>query len=401
MKNSEFLTLILADCKEARLGVLTQKTPKPTVTFAGVHCLIDFALSNCRHSKVGDVAIVTSHHERILADYVGCGSRWRPESGNTDITILPSESKSGISELYSGSADAILMNLDFIEEYDPKNVLVLSGDHVYKMNYARLMAAHAESGAAATVAAVNVPLSEASRYGVMLTDKSNTIIDYAEKPISPKSYLVSMDVYVFNWQILKKYLMSAKPTGRTGLDLGREIIQNMLIGGEKLIAHRFHGYWKDFNNAYSLWEANMELLSASPSFDVQDCDWKIIGRKEEKLVRHDLSYVGDAYIADSLVTESAVIKGTVTKSVISADVEIGKDARIVDSVIMPGAKIGRGSVVLKAIVGPGVVVEDYSALGGVKPDGKCLDNFRGVSVVGSSANVYTNKEGRLAAANAV
>ena len=395
MKNSEVVTLILAGGKGERLGVLTNEMPKSAITFGGVHRLIDFALSNCRHSKVGNVGIVTQYRGRYLADYIGCGSQWLPECRSSNITVLPHRVRDATCESFSGTADAVLMNCGFIEAKNPKNVLVITGDHVYRMDYSKVLKTHEESGAAATIAAVNVPLLEASRFGIILTDKKNAIIDYKEKPLIPKSYLASMGVYVFNWAALKKHLLIASASSKSSLDIGRDIIPRMMITGQNLVAHRFHGYWKELDNIFCLWETSMELLSPSPGIDLYDDNWKVIGRNKSRLIRHKLTNDDNASISDSLVAEGADIKGTVTKSIVSADVEIGKDARIIDSVIMPGAKIGKGSVVLKAIIGSGATVEDYTAIGCVRPDGKYLDNYRGVSAIGGNAKVSTCRAGLL------
>ena len=395
MSSSSYITIILAGGRGVQLDLLTNETPKSAIIFGGVHRLIDFTLSNCIHSNVGDIGVVTQYCGCGLTDYIGCGSKWFPENGSVRVTMIPPKAGNSISELQTGTADALIENIGFIEKSKPKNILVLSGDQVYKMNYARMMKVHEQSGAVATIAAVSVPLAEASRHNIMISDKNNTIIDYKERPASPKSYLASMGVFVFDWVTLKKHLLEAVSVYKTGLEISRDIIPAMLTSGERIIAHRHHGYWKDIDNIYSLWEANMDLLTDSPGVDFQDGDWRIIGRSDVRLVRHETSHLDDAYISDSLVAEGCVIKGTVSKSVISTDVEVGKDARIIDSVIMPGARIGKGAVVLKAIVGAGATVDDYTAVGGVKPDGRYLDNIRGVSAVGSNASVFTSREGRL------
>jgi len=398
MINFDYITLILAGGEGTRLSVLTKETPKPAVIFGGVHRLIDFPLSNCTHSTGGSIGVITQYCGHELADYIGCGSHWHPKDKRMGITMLPPQVRNGRNEQYTGTADAILKNSDFIEQHNSKNVVVLSGDHVYKMNYAKMLKTHTHSGAAVTIAAVNVPLSEASRFGIMLTDRNNIIIDFEEKPKSPKSYLASMGVYVFDWEILKKYLLKAGAAYSSGVDIGRDIIPEMLVAGEKLAAHRFHGYWKDVGNIYSLWEANMELLSSSPGISLHDDNWRIIGRNKSKLLRHKHFRTDKFHITDSFIADSSTVEGVVTKSVISNDVEIGKDAKIIDSVIMPGAKIGKGAVVLRAIVGSDTIVEDYTAVGGVKPDGRHLDNCQGVSVVGCNTSVFTQSDGQLSSA---
>ena len=396
MKNTGYVALVLAGGKGTRLSVLTREISKPAINFGGVHRLIDFTLSNCKHSNVGIVGIVTQYRSRNLADYIGCGSQWLPESRYARITTLPPQIRNGMSESYNGTAEAILKNADFIEQYNPTNILVLSADHVYKMNYAKMIRAHEQSGAVATIAAINVPLPEASRFGIMITDNNGRIIDFEEKPAFPKSRMASMGVYVFNWAALKKHLINTSTSSDSGIDIGKDIIPRMLRSRDRLSAYKFNGYWKDVGDIYSLWEANMELLSASPGINLHDDKWGIVSRNDRKLLRHKYHKTNEVRITNSFVAEGCIIKGSVSNSIVSDDVEIGQDATIIDSVIMPGARIGKGSLVLKTLVGPNVIVDDYTALGSVKPDGKYLDNCRGVSVVGSNANVYTQKNGRLA-----
>ena len=395
MKNTNYVALVLAGGKGTRLSVLTKDISKPAIVFGGKHRLIDFTLSNCKHSNANVVGIVTQYHGRNLADYIGCGSQWLPDSMSAKITTLPPPERNGVSELYNGTADAILKNAWFIDHYNPKNILVLSADHVYKMNYAKMIKAHEHSGSAATIAAINVPLSEASRFGIMITNGNDEIIDFVEKPDFPQSRMASMGVYVFNWAVLKRHLLRTCELCGAGSDIGRDIIPGMLKAGEKLSAHRFNGYWNDVGDIYSLWEANIELLSASPGMNLHDDKWGIISRNSRKLHHHKHLKTDESRITNSLVTEDAVIKGAVVNSVISDNVEIGKDATVIDSVIMPGARIGKGSLVMRSLIGANVVVDDYTALGAVKPDGKYLDNCRGVSVVGSNATVYTQKNGSL------
>ena len=389
MKNQDYVTLILAGGNGKRLSVLTKETPKPAITFGGVYRLIDFTLSNCKHSNAGVIGLITQYCRQDLADYIGSGAQWLPESESARLTLLSPKTKKGQSEFYKGTADAILQNADFVEQYNPVNVLVLSGDHVYKMDYAKMLEAHEKSGAALTIASTNVPLSEASRFGIINTDKNNMITGFEEKPKQPQSDLASMGIYVFNWARLKKYLHKSGKNLKSGMDIGGDIIPEMIMSGEKLAAYLFDGYWKDVGDIYNLWEANMELLAAPPSIRLNGDGWEIISRNNGAKLHHKHSYAKNGHIINSLVTEDCINKGTVMRSVISSRVEIGEDARIVDSVIMPGAKIGRGSFVLKAIIGANTTVEEYTAIGDVKPDGKCLDNYQGISVVGNNVNVCT------------
>ena len=389
MRSLDYVTLILAGGDGKRLGVLTKEIPKPAITFGGVYRLIDFTLSNCKHSNVGVMGLITQYGQHDLADYIGSGSQWLPENKNAELTVLHPKPENGKYSYYKGTADAILKNSDFVEQYNPRNILVLSGDHIYKMDYAKMLEAHENSGAAVTVAATNVPLSEASRFGIMKTNENNVITSYEEKPKRPSSDLASMGVYVFNWAKLKKYLHPKSMDLKSDKDIGGDIIPKMFMAEEKLSAYFFDGYWKDIGNIYSLWEANMELLAAPPSICLDDDRWGIISRNNGMKLQHKDSYSGKGHIVNSLITEDCINSGTVMRSVISAGVEIGEDVKIVDSVIMPGVKIGKGSFILKAIIGANTTVEEYTAIGDVKPDGKCLDNYQGVSVVGNNINVCT------------
>ena len=395
MNSADFITIILAGGRGKRLSVLTKEMAKPAITFGGTRRLIDFTLSNCKHSHADVIGVITQYCERELADYIGSGSQWLPESESAVITTLPPKLTNGKSEFYEATADAILKNTDFIEKYDPKNILVLSGDHIYKMNYAGMLQAHDRSGAAVTIAAKVVPHRDASRFGIMDTDKNGVVIEFKEKPKSPKTNLASMGVYVFNWAKLRKYLFANSQKPKSGMDIGGNIIPQMLICGEKMVAYEFSGYWKDVGDIYSLWKANMELLGTKPSINLYDSDWEIISRNRAAVPYYDSSGSQDGSIVNSFVTEGCINKGKIMNSVISSGVEIGRDATVIDSVIMPGAKIGKGSCILKSIVGSHAIVADYTDIAGVKPDGKCFDNCQGVSVLGNNSYVSRHSSGRL------
>lgn len=390
MKNHDFVTLILAGGRGNRLGLLTKETAKPAVIFGGAYHLIDFTLTNCKYSHAGDIGVITQYCQTGLADYIGPGSEWLPENEHSSITILPPRIRNAAPELYEGTADAILKNADFIEEHNAKSVLVLSGDHVYKMDYAKILDAHKGSGAAATIAAATVPYSEAPRFGIIDVDCYSRITDFEEKPLHPASDLASMGVYVFDWATLKKYLCRAANDANSGMDIGRDIIPAMLLRREELVAYHFDGYWRDIGTAYNLWEANMDLLSASSGMSLNDGAWRIMNRDHEELQYIRQYYQDGGRIFNSLISGSYINKGTILKSVISADVTVGDDAGISYSVVMPGAKIGKGAFVFKAVIGSNAIVEDYTVLINAKPDGVYLDNCQGISVVGNNASVYTN-----------
>jgi len=393
MKNSDYVTLILAGGHGTGLSVLTKETAKPAVSFGGIFRLIDFTLNNCKHSHTGVIGIVP-HCRRGLAGYISYGSLWRGENERARISVLSPKTKSGIREVYQGSADAIRKNIDFIEQHSPRNVLVLSGDCIYEMDYRRILAAHENSGAAATLAAVKVPFCEAPRFGVMNADKNDIITDFGIESKRSKTSLASMGVYVFNWEILKKYLINGGGNKKTSVDIGKDILPQMLAGGHILRPYRFWGYWKDVSNIYSFWEANMELLSTLPSISLLGGDWGIDITPPHPMQSHSKS----GRIVNSFVAKSCTNKGTVKRSVISPGVEIGDNATIMDSVIMPGAKIGRNAFVLKAVIGVNAVVEHNTVLYCVQPDGEHLDNCYGISVVGNNVNVYSSGNTRLKAA---
>jgi len=391
-KDFDYVTLVLAGGKGTRLSVLTKEIAKPAVSFGGMFRLIDFTLSNCKHSHADVIGIVTQYCHQGLADYIGCGLPWRSRSEHAHITALPPKVKNGVREAYHGTADAIWKNADFIERYSPKNVLVLSGDHVYKMDYRKMLDAHESSGAAVTIAAITVPLSEAPHFGIMNTDKDGMITEFEEKPQYPRNNLASMGVYVFDWEILKEYLFTNSIYSKTSVDIGKDILPQMLAGGQKLNAYRFGGYWKDVGNIYSLWEANMALLSSSPSIDLHDDDWRILSPDHGTMPHLEQIHPQTNRIVNSFVAKGCTNKGTVNRSVVSSGVEIGDNATIIDSVVMPGAKIGRDAFVFKAIIGINAVVERNTVLYEVQPDGRYLDNHHGISVVGNNVNVCSSNQ---------
>ena len=387
MKNTDCLALVLAGGRGSRLSVLTKDISKPAVHFGGANRLIDFALSNCKHSNVGAIGVLTQYRQRELADYIGSGREWACAEGHSMVTMLPSK-KGGKCpvEDYHGTADAIWKNRNFIEEQNPENILVLSGDHVYKMDYAKMIEAHRNSGAAVTIAAMHVLWSEAPRFGIINADKEDVITGFEEKPAKPTSNLASMGVYVFNSEILKNHLYVSSNDPDSSMDIGRDIIPQMLYFGERLNVFRFGGYWRDVGSIDSLWEANMDLLSSPPSICLHDGSWGIVGRNDG-LQQHFISYnTHDESVRRSLVAEGSVVKGRVIDSVIGDRVEIGEDANVYGSVIMPGAKIGRGASIIRSIIGTNAVIGDYASVSRIKPDGVHLDNYRGINVIGG--NVY-------------
>ena len=400
MVKSDYLALILAGGRGERLSVLTKETSKPSIPFGGAYRLIDFTLSNCKHSNIGIVGVLTQYRRQELAEYISTGEDWCCAGRDTEIVTLPPADGSGTSGAYVGTADAIWKNTGFVESRGPENILVLSGDHVYKMDYAEMLETHRRTGAAATIAAIGVPWNDTRRFGIINTDADDNIVGFEEKPQKPRNNLASMGVYVFDWQILKNHLWISSLNPDSTMDIGMDIIPQMLICGEKLVVHRFGGYWRDVGNVYSLWEANMELLSEPPGISLTDESWRIISRNGTTPHYYRSFNSADQSIKNSLVADGIANKGKIIDSVISAGAEIGEDASIYNSVIMPGARIGKGALIIKSIVGSGAVVGDYTAIGRVKPDGKYLDNCQGVSVIGNNINISGTSDNRVAFAAA-
>lgn len=358
----ECIAMLLAGGQGSRLYTLTQKMAKPAVPFGGKYRIIDFPLSNCTNSGIDTVGVLTQYQPLELNDYIGNGQPWDLDRLRGGVHILPPYQTATDSSWYEGTANAIYQNIRFIERYDPEYIIVLGGDHIYKMDYSKMVDFHKEKGADATIAVLNVPLSEASRFGIMTTDENLRIVDFTEKPKEPKSTLASMGIYVFTWTKLKQYLIDNEEHG-TSKDFGKEIIPNMLESGEKMYAYAFNGYWKDVGTLYSLWEANMDILQSDEVLNLYDPDWKIYSRN----MSLPPQYLGpDAQIQDSLICDGCNVNGKVNSSIVYSGVTIEGDAVIDHSVIMPGAVIKSGAVVKYAIIGEETVVESDVVIGGVK-----------------------------------
>ncbi len=351
MRDTKCLAMILAGGQGSRLGDLTKNLAKPAVPFGGKYRIIDFALSNCTHSGIHTVGVLTQYRPLELNTYIGSGRPWDLDRNRGGVYILPPYQKSGEGEWYSGTANAIYQNIGFVERFAPRYVLVLSGDHIYKMHYGKMLDFHKAKGAAATIAVIRVPWEEASRFGIMHTDSEWRITEFEEKPEKPKSNLASMGVYVFDWQILKKYLIldAGDPASRN--DFGKNIIPAMLSQGEKLVAYNFDGYWKDVGTAKSLWEANMDLIKSPPRFDLYDPDWTVFSRTEA-LPPHFTAAC--AKISDSIVSEGCRVYGNVEKSVLFHGAVVARGARVVRSLVFPGAYVGPEAEVENAILGSDV-----------------------------------------------
>lgn len=360
MRGKDCIAMILAGGQGSRLGALTKYVAKPAVPFGGKYKIIDFPLSNCVHSDIDTVGVLTQYQPLELNTYIGNGNPWDLNRNNGGVYVLPPYQSAHAGEWYKGTANAIYQNLSFIGKFNPENVLVLSGDHIYKMHYGRMLAEHQKSGAAITIAVMPVPWEEASRFGIMNTDDTGMITEFEEKPKNPKSNLASMGIYIFNYEIMKRYLEEDENDPESSNDFGKNVIPKMLANHEKMMSWKFEGYWKDVGTIQSLWEANMDLLGNEPKFEINDPRWKIYSRNLA-LAPH---YVGkNAKLSNCTVTEGCSIFGEIRHSIISGGVWIGKGSVVSDSVIMPGAKIGNNVVIEKAMIGGDAVIGDGAKIG--------------------------------------
>lgn len=353
MARTETLAMILAGGQGSRLGVLTDKVAKPAVPFGGKYRIIDFALTNCTHSGVSTVGVLTQYQPLDLNTYIGNGGPWDLDRNNGGVYVLPPYVSMQENKWYKGTANAIYHNISFIEKFNPKYVLILSGDHIYKMDYKKMIKSHKETKAAATIAVMPVPWEETSRFGIMNTDDDGRITEFQEKPTNPVSNQASMGIYIFDWKVLREYLNLDEKNKGSSNDFGKNIIPNMLENDEEIYAYRFQGYWKDVGTIHSLWEANMDIIASPPIFNLQDKDWEIYSKNPIQ-PPHYVS--NDATITNSCVTEGCYIYGDVDHSVISDGVVVEKGARIKDSVIFPNAHICEDAVLEKTIVGEGTVI---------------------------------------------
>ena len=376
------VAMLLAGGQGSRLMVLTENTAKPAVPFGGKYRIIDFPLSNCVNSGISTVGILTQYQPLELNEYIGNGQPWGLNKSHGGVHVLPPYARSKKSEWYKGTANAICQNIPFIDRYRPENVLILSGDHIYKMDYAEMLRAHEKTGADCTIAVRDVPIEEASRFGIMNTREDGSIYEFEEKPAHPKSTNASMGIYIFKWDVLRKFLLEDDEDPNSENDFGKNIIPNLLNSGHKLYAYAFNGYWKDVGTIASLWEANMELLGHEPAFDLHGKD-KIYARNYAM----PSSYISrDAVTENSLIAEGCEIFGTVRHSVISTGSTVEAGAIVEDSVIMPNVYIHAGAVVRNAIIG-----EDTVISGGAQVGGACENEAeRAISVVGKGSCIKEN-----------
>lgn len=354
MKN-EMLALILAGGQGTRLGKLTQNIAKPAVQFGGRYRIIDFALSNCANSGVDNVGIITQYQPLVLNSHVGNGSNWGIDGINSGATILQPYSATEGNRWFEGTSHAIYQNIDYIDSIDPEYVLILSGDHIYKMDYDDMLRTHKDNLASLTVAVIDVPLKEASRFGIMNTDSNNRIVEFEEKPEHPKSTKASMGIYIFNWQRLREVLINAEKNNVDMSDFGKNVIPAYLEAGDRVYTYNFDGYWKDVGTIESLWEANMEYIGEDNDLHSRDRSWKIYSKN---LIAPPNFITEEASVKNSLVVDGCFVSGKVNHSILSTNVQVKKNAEITDSFIMSGAVIGEGAKIKRAIIGENAVIGD-------------------------------------------
>ena len=381
LRKKRCVAMLLAGGQGSRLGILTRHMAKPAVPFGGKYRIIDFPLSNCSNSGIDVVGVLTQYQPMELNAYIACGAPWDLDLVNGGVFVLPPYQAGKSGEWYKGTANAIYQNLSFIAQYNPDYVLILSGDHIYKMDYAAMIAFHEAHNADVTIAVRQVPWEEASRFGIMNTDENDNITEFEEKPAHPKSNNASMGVYVFSWEKLRDYLVSDDRDPVSANDFGKNIIPTMLAHGEKMVAYSFNGYWKDVGTIESLWEANMDLLADQPEIDLHDKKFRVYARN----LGLQPQYIADgAQIHNCLITEGCQIMGRITHSILSSGAVVEAGAQVIDSVIMPGARVEPGAVVRRAIVaenarvGRGAQVGEETGLiavvgqGAVVPDGAAV-----------------------------
>ena len=388
MSKTDVVAMLLAGGQGSRLGVLTKNIAKPAVPYGGNYRIIDFPLSNCVNSGIYTVGVLTQYQPLVLNDYLGNGHPWDLDRLNGGVHVLSPYEAIGGAEWYKGTANAIYQNIPFIEKYDPKYVVVLSGDHIYKMNYANMIDFHEKNNADCTIAVLEVPWEEASRFGILATDENNQIYEFAEKPAEPKSNKASMGVYVFSWDKLKKYLVEDEADENSSNDFGKNIIPNMLNDGQRMFAFPFKGYWKDVGTIDSLWEANLDIINPNVDLDLSDKTWRIYSRTPDAPPH----YIGEnATVENSSISEGCDIDGTVEYSVVSSDVTIEEGAEVRFSVIMPGAVIKKGAKVYYSIIAENAVIEENAQIGEIPENMQNSEDW-GVAVVGSNATITKGKK---------
>ena len=361
MKQNNMLAMILAGGRGSRLHELTNRVAKPAVSYGGKYRIVDFPLSNCANSGVDIVGVLTQYESVLLNSYVAAGGRWGLDARESGVFVLPPREKADADlDVYRGTADAISHNIDFIDKYSPEYLLVLSGDHIYKMNYDKMLDYHKEMNADATIAVIEVPMKEASRFGIMNTDGAGRIVEFEEKPEHPKSNLASMGIYIFNWKLLRKMLLADIKDPDSHHDFGKDIIPQLLNDNKTLAAYKFKGYWKDVGTIDSLWEANMDLLDSRNELNLNDASWRIYTEDTPTLPQ----YIGpNAKIDKAFITQGCVVEGEVKHSVLFTGCKVGEGAKIIDSVLMPGVEVAAGAVVQRALVADNIKIGPEAVVG--------------------------------------
>lgn len=381
------VAMLLAGGQGSRLYALTQKVAKPAIPYGGKNRFIDFPLSNCINSGIDTVGVLTQYQPMVLNEYIGNGQPWDLDKMHGGVHVLPPYQTAAGASWYEGTANAIYQNMAFIERYDPEYVIVLGGDHIYKMDYSKMLDYHIANNADSTIAIIDVPRSEASRFGIMTCDEEGRIVDFTEKPKEPKSTLASMGIYVFSWEKLRKYLIENENANTGSKDFGKDIIPAMLANDERLFAYEFEGYWKDVGTLDSLWEANMDLLSPSVPLNLYDPNWKVYSRHNNMPPQ----YIGkNAHVENSMITEGGVVDGTVDFSIISSGVTIEEGASVKYSIVMPGTTIKKNAVVEYAIIGENCVVES-DAMIGMNPESVPNRDDWGIAVLGHNITISSGK----------
>ena len=375
MKHDNMLAMILAGGRGTRLHDLTKKVAKPAVSYGGKYRIIDFPLSNCANSGIDIVGVLTQYESVLLNSYAAAGRRWGLDAKDSGVYVLPPREKADANlDVYRGTADAISQNIDFIDTYSPDYLLILSGDHIYKMNYDKMLEYHKQNNADATIAVIEVPMKEASRFGIMNTDANNRIVEFEEKPAEPKSTKASMGIYIFDWARLRNMLVAAEKSDIDMSDFGKNVIPTYLESGESVYAYEFNGYWKDVGTIESLWEANMEYIDPNNALDSRDRHWKIYSRN---LISPPNFFGEHGHVEDSLVVDGCSVDGTVKHSILSTEAQVREGAVVEDAVVMSNAIIGKGAVVKRAIIGEGAVIAE----------GVVIDGTEEVQVVGYNEKV--------------
>ncbi|KHD84353.1 glucose-1-phosphate adenylyltransferase [Heyndrickxia ginsengihumi] len=355
MAEKKWIAMLLAGGQGTRLGNLTSSIAKPALTFGGKYRIIDFSLSNCTHSGIDTVGVLTQYQPHLLNSYVGNGRAWDLDRKFGGAMVLPPYIGKNGGEWYRGTANAVYQNIHYIDHYDPEYVVILSGDHIYKMDYEKLLQFHIEKGSQATISVIEVPWQEANRFGIITTNDNGKIVEFEEKPPLPRSNLASMGVYLFNWKFLKQYLIEDEQNAASSNDFGKDIIPKMLADSNQLYAYQFNGYWKDVGTINSFWESHMDLLNDHQGLRLDDPHWKIYAGDAD----HPPQYISpEAEVRNSLINEGCWIYGKVASSVVSYNVYVGKDTNIKDSVIMPNVTIGNNVTIERAIIASNTIIED-------------------------------------------